>query len=136
MFRSFTNSPADQGDSSLGSTIKLGVNKAVYNLDYINGTSTANKGFTWSGQTVDGSRKLTGYKTVERATNGVVSIVSSEAVIIELLEKSNVEFTEVVANVTDSVSIEKDLYHQLYHRTSLLACCLTIASISGLYLRN
>lgn len=82
----------------------------ILNLDYINGTnprtyktfdvssefgkgftvkrlsgssSIATQGLTWAGQTVDGNGHLSGAKVVEKVTNGVVSIGSSEAVIIE-----------------------------------------------------
>ncbi|KFY04146.1 hypothetical protein O988_00965 [Pseudogymnoascus sp. VKM F-3808] len=82
----------------------------ILNLDYINGTnprtyktfdvssefgkhvtvkrlsgssSIATQGLTWAGQTVDENGHLTGAKVIEKVTNGVVSIGSSEAVIIE-----------------------------------------------------
>lgn len=82
----------------------------ILNLDYINGTSArtyktfdvssqfgenvtvkrltgptsvATKGLTWAGQSVDEDGNLSGSKVVERVTNGVISIGSSEAVIIE-----------------------------------------------------
>lgn len=82
----------------------------ILNLDYINGTSPrtyktfdvssefgkkftvkrltgsssiADTNLTWADQTVDGDGNLSGTKVVEKVTNGVVSIGSSEAVIIE-----------------------------------------------------
>jgi hypothetical protein len=82
----------------------------ILNLDYVNGTSPrtyktfdvssefgdnitvkrltgstsiATDGLTWVGQNVDGNGNLSGTNVVEKVTNGVVSIGSSEAVIIE-----------------------------------------------------
>lgn len=46
-------------------------------------TSVAQDGLTWAGQTVDGQGKLSGAKVIEAVTNGVVTIGSSEAVIIQ-----------------------------------------------------
>jgi hypothetical protein len=41
--------------------------------------------------------------------------------LLSVVERSIIEVTEVVTNVSGSVCIEKDAYQQLYRHTSLLA---------------
>ena len=45
--------------------------------------SEAKSGITWAGQDVDGDGRMLGTEQVERITDGIVKVFSSEAVIVE-----------------------------------------------------
>ena len=47
------------------------------------GSSVPTTGLTWVGQTINGKGNLSGSKTIEECKDGIVSVGSSEAVIIE-----------------------------------------------------
>lgn len=77
----YTNGTSPRTYKTFDVSSKFGQHVTVKRLT--GSTAIATEGLTWAGQTVDENGNLSGTKFVEAVTNGVVSIGSSEAVIIE-----------------------------------------------------